>query len=317
MLTRFSFFYQAFSDQNLTKRLGLPVIPLSCLFIRASLQTYHMFLATNVPMPIPSPSTSLSVEAMTSTASPATTAALQHIDTIIRRALGRSSFGAGGNNDPSTSSSSTSSLTSSSLSMWTSWIRIRHWTVDDVIAFATMLIFFLGVYLILLAFKLVLGMLLLAFARSRYRGMKEREKEDMGTGGRRTGGWGVVEVDDDKRRWIYQDDPDGARASRERERAAMMRDVDPRKGETDIGIGDGRGTGTGTGARYGKEVATGGGGGAAPGRTGEGREEEEEEEEGSNEREEGSRRRNKTEKEKGGDPFAGISRYTMVAKRIW
>lgn len=157
-----------------------------------------MFLATNVPLPIPSTATSLSVDS-TSTTSPANTAALQHFDAIIRRALGRSSFGAGG--DPATGS----------------W-----WSADDVIAFVTMLIFFLGVFFVLLALKLVLGMLLLGFARSRYKGMKEREKEGAGTGGRRIGGWGVVEVDDDKKRWIYQDDPEGARASREREKA--MRD---------------------------------------------------------------------------------------------
>ena len=98
-----------------------------------------------------------------------------------------------------------------------------RWTADDAIAFVAMLIFFLGVFLIFLALKLVLGMVLLGFARRRYKDMKEREKEEVGTGGRRVGGWGVVEVDDDKRRWIYKDDPDGARASREREKASMRR----------------------------------------------------------------------------------------------
>ena len=47
------YYTTAFADQNLTRRLGLPVIPLSCLFIRASVQTYHMFLATHMPLPIP------------------------------------------------------------------------------------------------------------------------------------------------------------------------------------------------------------------------------------------------------------------------
>lgn len=153
-----------------------------------------MFLATNVPPPIPSTATSLSVESA-STASPATTAALQHFDSIIRRALGRSTFGLGG--DAATRSS---------------------WSTDDVIAFITMFIFFLGVFFVLLALKLVLGMLLLGFARSRYKGMKEREKEGVSAGGRRIGGWGVVEVNDDKKRWIYEDDPEGARTSREREK---------------------------------------------------------------------------------------------------
>ena len=190
-----------------------------------------MFLATSMPLPIASSATSLSVTSAT-TASPATTAALQHFDTIIRRALGRSSFGAGG--DPTVAGSST-------------WSSLARWTADDAIALTTMVVFFIGVFLVLLALKLVLGMVLLAFARRRYRDMKERENDDFGAGGRRVGGWGVVDVDEDKRRWIYQDDPNGARASREREKAVLMRE----------------------------------------------------------------------QEKKGPDQFAGISRYTMVAKRIW
>ena len=87
------YYSNAFADPDLTRRLGLPVIPLACLFIRASVQTYHMFLATHMPLPLPSTATSLSVDS--AAASPATTAALQHIDQIFRRALGRSAFGAG------------------------------------------------------------------------------------------------------------------------------------------------------------------------------------------------------------------------------
>jgi hypothetical protein len=189
------YYSHAFSDQNLTKRLGLPVIPLSCLFIRACIQTYHMFLAAHMPMPMPSFATSVSVDSEAASTSPATMAALQHIDYVFRRALGRSSFGAGG--EPSSSFS---------------W-----WNIDDVIAFATMLIFFLALYFVLLAFKLVLGMTLLSFARDRYKGMKERERQVVDTHGKRIGGWGVVEVNEDKRRWIYDDDPDGLRELRERE----------------------------------------------------------------------------------------------------
>lgn len=189
------YYSHAFADQNLTKRLGLPVIPLSCLFIRACIQTYHMFLATNMPMPLPSAATAVSVESEAASTSPATMAALQHIDQVFRRAIGRSSFGAGA--DPGLSFS---------------W-----WSIDDVIALATMIFFFLALYLVLLACKLVLGMLLLSFARSRYTGMKERERQATTTEGRRVGGWGVVEVNEDKRRWIYEDDPDGLRDLRERE----------------------------------------------------------------------------------------------------
>ena len=189
------YYSNAFADPNLTRRLGLPVIPLACLFIRASVQTYHMFLATHMPLPLPSTATSLSVD--NAAASPATTAALQHIDHIFRRALGRSTFGAG---DPTLAPEHSS-----------------IWSTDDIIAFVAMLVFFLILFLALLAFKLVLGMCLLSFARRRYRGMKEREKTSSHANGRRVGGWGAVEVDEDKRRWIYKDDPDGARKLRERE----------------------------------------------------------------------------------------------------
>ncbi|KAI9889055.1 MAG: hypothetical protein M1814_005844 [Vezdaea aestivalis] len=224
------YYSNAFADQNLTKRLGLPVIPLSCLFLRASLQTYHMFLATHMPLPSPSTATSLAEP----TTSPETTAALQHVDAVIRRALGRSSFGGG-----ATSAASPGFPQS-----------LLTWTADDLIALATLLIVFLLFFLVLLAIKLVLGMCLLSFARRRYKGMKEREGVNIYTGGRRVGGWGVVEVDEDKRRWIYADDPEGMRAARERER--VIRD----KGRD--------------GSSSGKEVG-----------------------------------------------FSGVSRYTMVAKRIW
>ncbi|RMJ24356.1 cytomegalovirus gH-receptor family protein [Aspergillus sp. HF37] len=85
-------------------------------------------------------------------------------------------------------------------------------------------------------------MLLLMLARSRYRVMKVRESEQQHAattngavdhhqnaekprgreaysvdGSRRVGGWGVVEVSDDKRRWIYADDPEGLRRLRGKE----------------------------------------------------------------------------------------------------
>ncbi|KAL7271565.1 hypothetical protein RUND412_005663 [Rhizina undulata] len=191
------YYSHAFADQNLTKRLGLPVIPLACLFIRASLQTYHMFLATHVPLPIPSITTSLDE----SHASAATTDALANFDAIIRRALGRSSFG--GNTDPTTSST------------------------DDLIAAATLVLFFLGFFLVFLAVKLVLGIFLLGFARQRYKGMKERQQIPIMTGARRVGGFGLIEVTDDQRKLIYEDDPEGERQVREREKAQTAREMNP------------------------------------------------------------------------------------------
>lgn len=194
------YYSHAFADQNLTKRLGLPVLPLSCLFIRASVQTYHMLIATHMPLPIPSTATAIALESASGETSPSTTAALAHIDQIFRRALGRSSFGAGAD-------------AAAGASSW------RFWTIDDAIALGTMLVFFLIMYLILLALKLLLGMLLLSFARTRYRKMKmhEHKKQNFDTQGRRVGGWGAVEVDEDKRRWIYEDDPEGLKNLRERE----------------------------------------------------------------------------------------------------
>ena len=47
--------------------------------------------------------------------------------------------------------------------------------------------------------------------------MKELEEQSFHAEGRRVGGWGVVEVDEDKKRWIYADDADGLKKSKERE----------------------------------------------------------------------------------------------------
>ncbi|KAI4097769.1 MAG: hypothetical protein LQ344_000041 [Seirophora lacunosa] len=210
------YYTNAFANQNLTRRLGLPIIPLSCLFIRALVQTYHMFLATHLPPPVASTATSLSVDSTAT--SPATTAAIQHIDHVFRRAIGRSTFGAA-------SSSPISILHPMS------WLH-QSWSTDDIIALFTMLTFFLILFLCLLIVKLLLGMILLSYARGRYKGMKEREAESVQAEGRRVGGWGVVEVDEDKRRWIYMDDKEGAKRAREREeRAKEMQE----KGGGDFG----------------------------------------------------------------------------------
>ncbi len=80
-----------------------------------------------------------------------------------------------------------------------------------------MLLYFLVLFLVLLTCKLLLGMCLLSYARYRYRGMKKRESIPTHAEGRRVGGLGVVEVDDDKRRWIYRDDPAARKRMKERE----------------------------------------------------------------------------------------------------
>lgn len=191
-----------------------------------------MFLATHLPAPLPTPSlsTSLLVE---ESSSPSTTAALEHFDTIIRRALGRSTFGFG----PGTHLNATSENY-----WWARWLP----TTDSILAATTMIVFFLGLFLVLLALKLVLGMLLLKFARNRYKGMKkrehesqpqpqpqpqtstqtqtqappkdkEKEKETYNTEGRRIGSWGMTELDDDKRHYIYEDDTERLRVMKEKE----------------------------------------------------------------------------------------------------
>ncbi|KAL2069984.1 hypothetical protein VTL71DRAFT_14664 [Oculimacula yallundae] len=192
------YYTNAFVNQNLIKRLGLPVIPLSCLFIRSSVQTYHMFLATHIPSPVASTATALSVESAT----PATTAALEHFDNIIRRALGRSTFGIP---DP---------------------LATNPWylpSADDAIAALTMLVFFLGAFFVLLACKLVLGMLLLKFARNRYATMKKQEHQSYTAEGKRLGIWGMSEVDEDKKRWFYDDDPETLKKMKEKEKAGKQK----------------------------------------------------------------------------------------------
>ncbi|KIV98812.1 uncharacterized protein PV09_09426 [Verruconis gallopava] len=187
------YYTHAFSDQNLTRRIGLPVFPLTCLFIRASVQTYHMLIATYFPPPVPSPITGLAIEDELPTSTPATTAAFAHIDRLLRRALGRSDF----------------SGTASTFS---------YFNFDDFTAIATTVILGLIVYLLLLAFKLVWGMFLLAIARRRYMGLKVRETEVVDSDGKRIGGWGSVELGDERRKVIYEGDEKGLQKARERDK---------------------------------------------------------------------------------------------------
>ncbi|KAG2417626.1 hypothetical protein HFD88_008845 [Aspergillus terreus] len=209
------YYTNAFGDQNLTRRLGLPVIPLSCLFFRVSVQTYQMFLAAllphqpsstavestslssihshYVPSPLPSP-TPLSLRTIVPVS-------IAHADAFFRQLLA--------NAMPS--------------------------PAQSVYIFTVVLL--LTGFVLLLILKLLLGMLLLTFARSRYKAMKGREgshpsavtdssnhapaaapaREFSVDGSRRVGGWGVVEVNDDQRRWIYVDDPDGLRRLKTKE----------------------------------------------------------------------------------------------------
>lgn len=221
------YYTNAFGDQNLTRRLGLPVIPLSCLFFRVSVQTYQMFLASLLPQH-PS-STAMGATSLSSihdhyaplplpSAPPLTLrtilpASAAHINSFFRTLLE--------NAIPSPAQS------------------VQIFTV----------ILLLTGFIVLLILKLLLGMVLLAFARSRYKKMKATEPEvrksshssshpqppadpparkDEFTveGSRRAGGWGMVEVGDEKRRWIYADDPDGLRRVKEKEDRDRNKDKD-------------------------------------------------------------------------------------------
>ncbi|KAB5566779.1 eukaryotic membrane protein family-domain-containing protein [Coniochaeta sp. 2T2.1] len=213
------YYTNAFVTPSLTRRLGLPLLPLSCLFIRASVQTYHMFLATHLPSPIPpSPQTSLSIDSVLPSAtasSQAVVAALERLDTVIRSALGRAVYGypyANAENE----------TTTAGVGILTFW---RRWNSDDAIAAVTMVVVFLLVFLALLVVKLVLGAALLRYSRDRYAKMKAREhavatgkaeKEVFDAKGKRVGGFGHVEVGEERRRWVYGDDPEGLRKARER-----------------------------------------------------------------------------------------------------
>ncbi|POR32424.1 Endoplasmic reticulum membrane protein 65 [Tolypocladium paradoxum] len=201
------YYTNAFVTPSLTRRLGLAVIPLSCLFIRASIQTYHMFLSTHVPMPMPqSTQTSLSEESATPS-SPAIMAALNRFDAIIRDSLGRATYGY----------------------PYGSPLNSRPWYAwnsDDAIAALTMVVVFFIAFLVLLILKLLLGMLLLKYARNRYAAMKRKERavarghaerETYDAPGRRVGGRGEVEVGDERQRWIHADAAEGLRGAKRAE----------------------------------------------------------------------------------------------------
>jgi hypothetical protein len=181
-----------------------------------------MFLATHLPAPIPpSTQTSLSVESVLPSAtasSQAVVAALDRLDTVIRSALGRAVYGYpyGG----------AEGATTAGVGVLTFW---RRWNSDDAIAAVTMVVVFLLVFLALLVVKLVLGMALLRYSRDRYAGMKAREhavasgkaeREVFDAKGKRVGGYGHVELGEERRRWVYGDDVEGLRKAREKERKA-------------------------------------------------------------------------------------------------
>jgi hypothetical protein len=211
------YYSNAFGDQNLTKRIGLPVLPLACLFVRTTVQTYHMFLATHLPLPLPSSATSLvnTHDAMgsepTASSTPGTVAALAHVDLLFRRALGRTGY-------PDNNGYMSGPITGAAAAATTGLSRLLGgYTLDDAIALCLLLLICAVGFLVLVAAKLVLGLVLLRWARHRCEGMRERERATVEVGSRRLGVNGMVEVPDEARRRIYEGDEAGLAKAREKE----------------------------------------------------------------------------------------------------
>ncbi|KAL4785264.1 eukaryotic membrane protein family-domain-containing protein [Aspergillus varians] len=219
------YYTNAFGNQNLTRRLGLPIIPLSCIFFRVSVQTYQMFLAALLPQsPSLSPSSSIAVET--------TSLATIHSQYVPAGPV------------PSPPPITLGTIFPATAAHAEAWLRrvlanAMPSPAHSVYIFTVVLL--LTGFVILLILKLLLGMLLLTYARSRYKAMKEKETEHSTPasssktptipegngaprtrgydvdGARRVGGWGTVEVNEDHRRWIYVDDPDSLRKLKEKE----------------------------------------------------------------------------------------------------
>ncbi|KAI9046300.1 TAPT1 family protein [Aspergillus affinis] len=212
------YYTNAFGDQNLTRRLGLPVIPLSCLFFRVSVQTYHMFLAALLPQhPSSTAVSSTSLSSIHSHYAPLPIPSPPPL--TIRTILPVSAAHAG--------------------TFFRQMLANAMPTPAQAVYLFTIVLLLTG-FVLLLIFKLLLGMVLLVYARTRYKAMKYREAEQASSstssthattenggpsrgrefavdGSKRVGGWGVVEVNDDHRHWIYVDDPDGLQRIKKKE----------------------------------------------------------------------------------------------------
>jgi hypothetical protein len=157
-------------------------------------------------------------------------AALDRIDHLIRNALGRSVFGYPYASEFSDNAIGDLPYTAAAGNTTLSrlWLKLPF-TSDDIIAALTMVTVFLLLFLVLLVVKLLLGMILLRYSRDRYARMKLKEhavaagleeRESYDAKGKRTGGYGQIEVGEERRRWIFGEDVEGLRKAREKERRA-------------------------------------------------------------------------------------------------
>lgn len=158
-----------------------------------------MLLSAHVPMPLHISTQTSLTEASATPSSPAMIAALNRFDTLIRDSLGRATYGYPYDHPLNSRP----------------WYR---WTSDDAIAAVTMVVVFFIIFLVLLICKLLLGMILLKYARNRYAKMKQKEAlvaagqaewDNYKANGIRVGGFGEVQVTEDKRRWINADPTEG------------------------------------------------------------------------------------------------------------
>ena len=318
------YYTNAFGDQNLTRRLGLPVIPLSCLFFRVSVQTYHMFLASLVPYSASSPSSSSTTTAVEDPNFTPMHMSGSGSGSALSMAAAAAAAGAGGNGNgngtPFTTRKSLIPTLTTRLGTFfrTILANVMPTPARSVQIFTVVLI--TTGFIILLILKLMLEMILLNLARSRYKSIKNSEidrhrqhhhhhhnnnylhplhhhsnnnrrysqgatatainnpnsnsynsnnssnDESWGAtaaaaplaatglsgrertssrqnshgyaveGSRRIGSWGVVEVDDSKRRYIYADDQEGLKKLKEKEEKEKEKNVKESKGEGN-GIG--------------------------------------------------------------------------------
>jgi hypothetical protein len=191
-----------------------------------------MFLATHLPEPLPSPATALTTSTV-AYSSPVTIAALSRVDSIF----------------PINSLYQNFIISDATLS---NYLPPYLSTYLSLINLTTLTLFAVG-FLLLLTVKLFLGMMLLSYARSRYTSMKTREGESSVADGKRVGGWGIVEVGEESRKWIYEDDPEGLRKLREREAKGKMGEEREREDSSTH-----EGARKATGKKDGKEAGLGG-----------------------------------------------------------
>ncbi|KAI5296171.1 hypothetical protein KEM52_005328 [Ascosphaera acerosa] len=224
------YYSNAFGNQNLTKRLGLPVIPLVCLFFRITMQTYHMLLTTWLPSSLnlePSSTLSLtSIHERYSTLPQSAAASIVPVGLAPTLPVQLPQMFVAGYDAVQTSFRALISYITPSPALF-------------VPIFTTIML--LVLYSALLLTKLVLGMVLLYYSRYRCEAMQAHERHlvrrpsvksfhqqmPMASdpavssrtpvnakhtytidGARRYGTYATVEMDDEKRRWINVDEPE-------------------------------------------------------------------------------------------------------------